>query len=948
MNRGSKKKILLISVLLLSLLFAVGCSDDDSSNDLNQAQAKLNIPVAIPNLQSGVGVQAITDDFEITKIEVLVANQNNSEDKYKRSQEITSGKEEVAFSFANLAVGKTYNVTINAVDNNGYDVYSATDTVTIANGSNIAKLDLELLEAHGLIVNLKGIDQDSSGEVKLEPSDIEAKTISSELERVEFNTSLPANDYTLTVEIDGEVVKTSEVSLMPGRYTVIDGIDMTNPDIYLKEEDLTISWGKAGPSIGVSPRAKDFVDQVEVVINSNADVYYTLDGSNPETDGQLYNQALQLGDNMSPGETKTLKVFAEDVDGVTKNSYQFTKSYAQVNPNGTTMQLGALYTPEFTSFRIWSPDSSNTAVEVDGKEYAMKKLVPFAGYEDIYHVKVDGDLAGAEYQFKINGEVVRDPYGVMAKADEDVNIVMDVENIEPDGGWSLRPALEYREDAVIYEMHVRDFTIDDSSGVSSSKQGKFLGMVEEGTTVPGTDIETGIDHLKELGVTHVQIMPFYDFTTEMYNWGYDPRNYNVPEDQYAQNPDDYQQRVKEVKEMINRFHENGIRVIMDVVYNHTFAKEMFIGITDQYYTEEDWSACGNSVDTSQPMVSRMVRDSLEYWVDEYNVDGFRFDLMGIFYEDAVKEWGQYLNQKYPNRNLLLYGEPWAATSTPGQTVGKDDIADLGNIGSFNDEIRNAIIGSNKAANAGGYMFNKAWGVDKIKETAAAYDVGDFNFADPEQTINYVSAHDNLALWDNIKYEFAMDDNLEFGTGYARRINKFAMGIVGTAQGIPFMHGGDEMLRTKVPEGMDITDEDVFEHIENSYKSPDKYNKIDWNWKQEYDGDDNGLNDVYEYYQDLIELRKNHPAFRMNSYGEINSNLEIAEARSDVVILTINGAAVGDDWDEIKVVYNSGLNYDYGLSDGNWTKVFDISGRVNESISGSVTCEGTAVTIFVKK
>jgi hypothetical protein len=247
------------------------------------------------------------------------------------------------------------------------------------------------------------------------------------------------------------------------------------------------------------------------------------------------------------------------------------------------------------------------------------------------------------------------------------------------------------------------------------------------------------------------------------------------------------------------------------------------------------------------------------------------------------------------------------------------------------------------------MFNKGTKAPQIKDAVAGYDLGGFDFGDPEQTINYISAHDNLALWDNIKYEFAEDSDLDFSTqkGYAARIDKFAMGMIGTAQGIPFMHGGDEMLRTKVPEGKNITNPDVFEHVENSYNSPDKYNKVDWKWKTEYDNDDNGLNDVYEYYQDLIDLRKNHPGFRMKTYSEINNNLRsyVADDNSNVVISIIDAAQVGDSWEEIRVIYNSGSDYSYRLPAGEWKKVFDASGRVEEAVSGAVTCKGTAVTVF---
>lgn len=260
-----------------------------------------------------------------------------------------------------------------------------------------------------------------------------------------------------------------------------------------------------------------------------------------------------------------------------------TTTTTYVGPPTTTIQstsvfkLGAIYSPTQTIFRIWSPDYSNVKVYLDGQEHTCNKISNFDGYTDIYEATVSGNHKLKEYQFRINGKGVRDPYGVMVKAGTNNNIVMDMSSITPTGGWASKPTLTNREDSIVYEVHVRDFTIDSSSGVSSNKKGKFTGMTETGTTHSG--VKTGIDHLKELGVTHVQILPFYDFATTMYNWGYDPVNYNIPEDQYSETPNDYENRVREVKNMINEYHKNGIRVIMDVVYNHTFGDEMFKDIT---------------------------------------------------------------------------------------------------------------------------------------------------------------------------------------------------------------------------------------------------------------------------------------------------------------------------------------------------------------------------------
>lgn len=609
----------------------------------------------------------------------------------------------------------------------------------------------------------------------------------------------------------------------------------------------------------------------------------------------------------------------------------------------TVKKLGADYTPESTTFAIWSPDTNDVVVNAAGVDYRCKKAADFDGYTDAYGVTVQGDLKLQEYQFKINGIPVRDPYGVMEKPkiDLNMNIVMDMASIQPQGGWVEVPPLGEREDTIVYEVHVRDFTIDEDSGVSPEKRGKFLGMVETGTTYNG--MSTGIDHLKELGITHVQILPFYDFATQQYNWGYDPMNYNVPEEQYSLTPNDYENRVLELKTMINEFHKNGIRVIMDVVYNHTYNDEMFENITEKYYTGNNDSGTGNGIDTGVPMVSRLIRDSLEYWVKEYHVDGFRFDLLGIFHYEEVRHWGEYLNSKFPERKLLMYGEPWNgffADPIESQKVRLGTVSTMssGHVGVFNPKYREAIKGDSDACRSKGYMFNgnvsafdikvgSRGAIRHIKGTNPLPNLWDQMFAfDPEQSINYVSAHDNLCLWDKIKV--CGEDN-----PYGKRILRFGMAMVMTSQGIPFIHAGDEMLRTKAPGG-DWT----FAH--NSYNAPDKYNMIRWEWKEQN-------KEIYQYFKDMIALRKAHPGFRLNTWDEIHNWMESRE-KGKIVISQIDADKNGDSWDEILVVYNPGNTFNVNLPSGTWTKVFDINGAVNvPNLTGTAPCEGTAVTVFAK-
>ncbi len=619
--------------------------------------------------------------------------------------------------------------------------------------------------------------------------------------------------------------------------------------------------------------------------------------------------------------------------------------------------LGAIYSKDKTVFRIWSPDSSNVTVEVNGNKYNMSKT-NISGYSDVYETTVDGDLDGVVYQFRINGNAVRDPYGKMVvpttysgsdgkgvAASSNSNVVMNMRATDLENGWAERPVLTNREDAVIYEVHVRDFTIDQSSGVSSENRGRYLGMVETGTTNNG--MKTGIDHLKELGVTHVQLLPVYDYgscsdvdsqSDSCYNWGYDPVNFNVPEDRYTSvfKSENYKQKVKEFKTMVNEFHKNGIRVIMDVVYNHTYNKEMFSNITDKYYTSVDLSGCGNAVDAKNDMVSRFIRDSLEYWATEYNIDGFRFDLVGIFDWEDFRDWGKYLNDTYPDRNFLMYGEPWngyATDPSEGSRVRMGTIrnAASGHVGIFNGKYRECLKGDSDGT-VGGFIFNKQYndlgaGVSSNFECVQAGmkgAVGDNTnawtplfAADPEQSVNYITAHDNLNLTDKIKKMGASGE-------YASRLQSYANGILFVSQGIPFIHAGEEFARTKNGDP-------------NSYKSIGGVNDIKWGLKK-----DNTA--IFSYYRDMIAMRKAHPAFRMTTKAQVNSNISGTYLGNNAFEFDINGAAVGDSWKNIKVVVNSANNVQVSGVDGWKKKVNGVTVNA-DGTTGNSTAEGTAVTIW---
>ncbi|WOX04528.1 alpha-amylase family glycosyl hydrolase [Microbulbifer pacificus] len=763
----------------------------------------------------------------------------------------------------------------------------------------------------------------------------------------------PASDYTvaanknydITFYSDSKTIQVTEVASCGGDNPA--GPDSNFPSLSFR--GTPNGWGTSAMEL-----VDDNIWQLQVSLDGQANQRFKLD---------VYGDWSQnYGDNNSDG---VLEQAGSDIYTSATGNYLLTVNDATLgytlepvacteNCGSNPQELGALYSPTETTFSLWSPDHANVQLVLDGQNYPMGKVADANGLTDVYSVTVSGDWKLKPYYFVVNGVAVRDPYGRMVEPNTDNNIVMDLDSTDLPGGWSARPSLAEREDAVIYEVHVRDFTIAPESGVSSQKRGKFMGMVESGTTFNG--VKTGIDHLKELGVTHVQLMPVYDFNAcadpadaSCYSWGYDPRNFNVPEERYSLTPDDYENRVREFKSMVDAFHKAGLRVIMDVVYNHTYAKSVFEPISSSYYTPTDLSGTGNSIDANVPMVGRMIRDSLEYWVDEFNIDGFRFDLIGIFDYDEVEDWANHLNGKFPDRNLLIYGEPWNGFAADSRQPYRVRLGTIGRIheshaGVFNPKFREAIKGQNDngGCNSGDcFALNSSpdtWrievgsrgGIRYTKNKDTAIDTWDPMFAmDPEQSINYVSAHDNLTLRDKI-LQWADLNGVNRDSSYLRRIQMFANGIVLTSQGIPFLHGGVELMRDK-------------QEDHNSYDSPDAINQYYWQWKI-----DNA--DVYAYYRDVIALRRAHPAFRLTSWDEIDQHMTSNRPRYGVVVNHIDGAAVGDSWGEVIVIYNSADNYTYNLPAGEWKVAMEKSdpaagnGRV---VSGTVAAEGTAVTVLYR-
>tara|TARA_B100000745_G_scaffold89947_1_gene56519 strand:- start:2837 stop:8629 length:5793 start_codon:yes stop_codon:yes gene_type:complete len=816
-----------------------------------------------------------------------------------------------------------------------------------------------------------------------------------------------------------------------GDYVAIDVTGCPDGDNWQSEASCGFSEVVL-PSVSMTPGTSSFTgDNIAIsLFVSNGSGRYQLGTAigSTCTNGTPFSNGEQitLGDSLAVGQSSTLWLCGVNSDGQATASATYTKTEQPVG-DVVINRLGVTYEANRSTFAIWSPTNPDVGLRLDGQFHRLQKVTDTSLLNseyadknaDIYAVTVDGDHHLKSYNFVMNFDeqlastgqcryttrksddptdcyFVRDPYGVMVEPATDNNIVVDLSRTEPDGGWAPVPALNEREDAVVYEVHVRDFTIDASSGVSADKRGKFLGMVESGTRVNGTGLSTGIDHLKELGVTHVQILPFYDYATcsdkdsiyrenryaqiwdtlgiphqpgdTCYNWGYDPENYNVPEERYSMDPTDYVNRIKEVKTMINEFHKAGIRVIMDVVYNHVWIPdgrdfmhteenvfESMLGpISPQYSLQRDgvfWdlTGTGNTVDTDNPMISQMILDSLRYWASEYNMGGFRFDLAGVFSYEEMGHIVGTLHAEHP-RNLLTYGEPWIGFADDWREnrlrLGTIARIEGAHYGAFNPKFRDAIRGDGNGLGGefgNGFIFNQTNGdlfPIQAGSRGAIRDVSTRNpFApiadwdmmyttDPEQAINYVSAHDNLALWDKINI-WANANGHGGNEAYKRRLQQYANGIVLTSQGIPFIHGGEEFARTK-------------HEIHDSYIAPDSVNAFDWNFKT-------NAQEIVDYYASFIELRKAHPGFRMNTWDEVDQNVDTWVDQSGAVMNYIRAANNGDSWSEILVIYHSGSNFEYTPAGTGWKIAASGSAPAagGTPVNGSVTVEGSAVTVLYK-
>ncbi len=655
--------------------------------------------------------------------------------------------------------------------------------------------------------------------------------------------------------------------------------------------------------------------------------------------------------------------------------------------------LGATWTAESTTFRVWAPTAAEVSVNLystgSDDEVGAADLGTYAMTADVngtWVATVKGDLKNVYYTYSVNiqGKVAEacDPYARSTRVNGNRAMVIDLDSTDPEG-WEDDDYVvqENYTDAVIWELHVRDFSIDESSGISEANRGRYLAFTEEGTTVNGEGkIKTGVDYMVDLGVNYVHLLPVYDInsvdeTTGGYNWGYDPKNYNVPEGSYSTNPYDGAVRVNEFKQMVQSLHDNGIGVIMDVVYNHVAdaGEFCFNKIVPGYFSRvhddgsyQSNSGCGNDTASERSMVSKYIVDSVLYWNTEYHIDGFRWDLVGLIDYETINAVMEAVHAVNPD--IIFYGEGWEmcswTTKDEGEwandpyskkmTIQPNDKmvnTEAGVFAFFNDTIRNVIHGGVFTATDKGFVCGmNEWTKETVTDGYMAYTKWGSNSErvdTPLQTVNYASCHDNYTLFDNFTVD-ALDlnglalsaENAAKVAEQAARYNNLAAAYYITAQGVPFIHAGEEMLRSKPH--TDAENNFVFDH--NSYSSGDGVNSFKWAELQ------NELNAAsYNYYKGLIAFRKAHPALRMTEQAEILSAMTALETGSDNVIAILNKGGNGENA-EILTVINAGSDTTVTLPEGQWNVYVNAAAagtEVLETVEGTVNVEGTSAMILVK-
>ena len=585
------------------------------------------------------------------------------------------------------------------------------------------------------------------------------------------------------------------------------------------------------------------------------------------------------------------KLFSDkrDKETIDKEMFLFVRSNDFDNYFSYDGELGALYEKEGTLLRVWTPTAKSVEVWIyadDSFKGPSTKIEMVQKPKGIFEAYLPGDQHGTIYVYKIlflnNRESISvDPYARATTVNGTKSVIADLNRTNPDGWGERLPAFGLPEEAIIYELHIRDFSISETSGIVN--KGKFLGLTEKNTQ-NASGRKTGLDYLIDLGITHIQILPMFDYATvdeanltePQYNWGYDPLNYNVPEGSYSTDPFDPFNRIFELKQMIRTLHDNGLRVIMDVVYNHVYdpkdqALERTVpGYFYRYNADgslANGTGVGNDTASERHMMRKYIIDSVKYWAKEYHLDGFRFDLMGIHDSVTMNAIREALDKIDPS--IIIIGEGWEmSTPLPEDLKASQRNAQaMPRIAHFNDSIRIALKGSDFGDEKDrGFISGKNYLEDLLLRNikGAMHLSSHSSYVDPEQVIQYVEAHDNLTLYDKL-----LRSNPDDSEEVRIKRHTLATSIVLLSQGVPFIHGGQEFLRTKAG-------------VANSYQSPDEINQFEWERVTTFQ-------ESVAYVKGLIALRKSEYLFRLHTHEEIDAHFTMLSENFNIVAFSLTNS-----------------------------------------------------------
>ena len=624
----------------------------------------------------------------------------------------------------------------------------------------------------------------------------------------------------------------------------------------------------------------------------------------------------------------------------------------------TQAPLGVWLDAQGTHFALWAPTAGSVQLNLypDGsKGQALRHIAMEKGEKGVWLHHDAACLAGVYYDYDVTvaGKTRRtmDPYAKACGVNGLRGMVVDLPATDPQG-WQQDKAPAKPRENIIYEIHVKDFSWDEHSGVPEKLRGKFAALTLSDTTLDGKgECPTCLNHAKHLGATHIQLMPVYDYGSvdeagdpDEFNWGYDPVNYNIPEGSYSSDATRGEVRIREMKEAVMAMHKQGFRVIMDVVYNHTYELESCLFKVAPWYfyrQKEDGSAsngsgCGTEIASERSMCGRYILDSLLYWVEEYHIDGFRFDLMGMLDVPLMNRIQQELDKRYGEGEKLLYGEPWAGGEcrpVPGtQLAHKGNMKKLNPlIGAFCDNTRDAVKGSVMDEAATGFVNGGGLWAEKLASCVRAW-AGDYgDFALPYQTITYLSSHDDWTLWD--KLICTMDESRSFAGSNPRVIqaNKLAFAMLACCQGHLFMLSGEEFGRTKLG-------------VKNSYKSPVALNRMDW--QRCYEN-----RSLVDYYRGLIALRQQLPGLQDKSAAAARRVLDVCQVAQNAAAIRLDNGK-DSPWPEVLMCFNaSRQEVTINLPQGSWAILADgESSRLWQNpqvITGQATVQPMAALILGK-